>query len=88
MLEKFKESKKVLDVKMEQAEKMATDALEQFVNEVQKMASESSEEELKAFLETDDEAVEFPDKLAAINGFMQSHEPTKDIAVVILGMRK
>lgn len=88
MLEKFKESKKVLDVKMEQAEKMATDAVEQFANEVQNLARESSEEELKAFLESDDEAIDFPDKLAAIHGFMQSHEPTKDIAVVILGMRK
>ena len=88
MLEKVKESKKIMEVKIEQAEKMVIGAVEQFTAELEKLARESSEEELKAFLETDDEEIEFPEKMAAIHGYMQSHEPTKDIAVVILGMRK
>ena len=88
MLEKVKESKKIMEVKMEQAEKMAIDAVDQFEAELDKLARESSEEEFKAFLETDDEEIEFPDKIVALHGYMQSYELTKDIAVIIFGMCK
>ncbi len=88
MLEKVKESKKIMEVKIEQAEKMAVEAADWFEAELEKLAREATEEELKAFLETNDEEIELHDKIVALHGYMQSYELTKDIAVIIFGMCK
>lgn len=82
MVEKFKENKKVMEIKMEQASKMADAATDEFVDFIKSLVKDASEEDLKEFLNADDEMLEFEDKLAVIAAFAESHEDIGGIAII------
>lgn len=50
MIEKFKENKKVMMIKMDQANKMADEAAEEFISTLKPLVESASEEDLKTFL--------------------------------------
>ena len=85
MLEKFKENKKVMQIKMDQANKMADAAAEEFIDSIKSLVKDASEEDLKAILNADDEMLEDIDKMAFIAAFAESHEAG---GFAIIGFKK
>lgn len=86
MIEKFKENKKVMMIKMNQASKMADEAAEEFISTLKPLVESASEEDLKAFLQADDEFIENEDKLAIIAAYAETHDDVGGIAII--GIRK
>lgn len=85
MVEKFKENKKVMQIKMEQASKMADVAADEFIDSIKSLVKDASEEDLKVFLNTEDEMLEFEDKMAIVAAFAESHENIGGIAIIGIG---
>lgn len=85
MIEKFKENKKVMMIKMDQASKMADEAAEEFISTLKPLVESASEEDLKAF-QADDELIESEDKLAIIAAYAETHDDVGGIAII--GIRK
>lgn len=86
MIEKFKENKKVMMIKMDQASKMADEAAEEFISTLKPLVESASEEDLKTFLQADDELIENEDKLAIIAAYAETHDDIGGIAII--GIRK
>lgn len=86
MIEKFKENKKVMMIKMDQANKMADEAAEEFISTLKPLVESASEEDLKTFLQADDELIENEDKLAIIAAYAETHDDVGGIAII--GIRK
>lgn len=86
MIEKFKENKKVMMIKMDQASKMADEAAEEFISTLKSLVESASEEDLKTFLQADDELIENEDKLAIIAAYAETHDDVGGIAII--GIRK
>jgi hypothetical protein len=86
MIEKFKENKKVMMIKMDQASKMADEAAEEFISTLKPLVESASEEDLKMFLQADDELIENEDKLAIIAAYAETHDDVGGIAII--GIRK
>lgn len=86
MIEKFKENKKVMMIKMDQASKMADEAAEEFISTLKPIVESASEEDLKTFLQADDELIENEDKLAIIAAYAETHDDVGGIAII--GIRK
>lgn len=86
MIEKFKENKKVMMIKMDQASKMADEAAEEFIGTLKPLVESASEEDLKTFLQADDELIESEDKLAIIAAYAETHDDVGGIAII--GIRK
>lgn len=74
MLNKFKENKKIMKIKMDQAAKMADEAVNEFVDSIHTLAKDASEEELKNFLQAEDDMIKLEDKLAAVAAFADTHD--------------
>ena len=85
MFEQFKENKKVMTIKMEQASKMADAAAEEFIDSIKSLVKDASEEDLKEFMNTNDEMVEFEDKMAVIAAYAETHEDIGGIAIIGIG---
>lgn len=86
MIEKFKENKKVMMIKMDQASKMADEAAEEFISTLKPLVESASEEDLKMFLQADDELIDSEDKLAIIAAYAETHDDVGGIAII--GIRK
>lgn len=86
MIEKFKENKKVMMIKMDQASKMADEAAEEFISTLKPLVESASEEDLKTFLQADNELIENEDKLAIIAAYAETHDDVGGIAII--GIRK
>lgn len=86
MIEKFKENKKVMMIKMDQASKMADEAAEEFISTLKPLVESASEEDLKTFLQADDELIENEDKLAIITAYAETHDDVGGTAII--GIRK
>lgn len=84
-IEQFKENKKVMMIKMEQANKMADAAAEEFIDSIKSIVKDASEEDLKEILNTNDEMLEFEDKMAIIAAYAESHENVGGIAIIGIG---
>lgn len=84
-IEQFKENKKVMMIKMEQANKMADAAAEEFIDSIKSLVKDASEEDLKEILNTNDEMLEFEDKMAIIAAYAESHEDVGGIAIIGIG---
>ena len=69
MLNKFKENKKIMEIKMDQASKMADEAAHEFIDSIHTLVKDASEEDLKKFLQAEDDMIEPEDKLAVIAAF-------------------
>ena len=82
MLNKFKENKKVMMIKLDQANKMADEAIEEFISTLKPLVESASEEDLKTFLQADDELIESKDKLAIIAAYAETHDDVGGIAII------
>ena len=82
MLNKFKENKKIMEIKMDQASKMADEAAHEFIDSIHTLVKDASEEDLKKFLQAEDDMIELEDKLAVIAAFADTHDDI-DGAVII-----
>lgn len=85
MVEKFKENKKVMLIKMDQANKMADDAANEFIDSIKSLVKDASEEDVKAILNADDEMLDEVDKMAFITAFAESHDVG---GIAIIGFKK
>lgn len=72
--DEFKEGKKAMEDKMTEAHKTIDCAIDEFIGKLKSLAKDMTEEELKQFLESDDEMVEEEDKLAIIAAFAETHK--------------
>lgn len=86
MVEKFKESKKTMMIKMEQANKLADEAAQGFIDEIESLAKDASEEDLRELLNNNDKEIDLDDKMAFIAMFAESHGDVGGIAII--GLRK
>lgn len=85
MIEKFKENKKVMEIKMDQASKMADEAVEEFVNTLAPLVEDASEKDLREFLESEDEMIDHEDKLAIICEYAKAQDAG---GIAIIGIHK
>lgn len=83
LMEKFKENKKIMEVKMEQAVKLRDDAVEEFTDSIMSLVEECTEDELKVFATTSDDYIDGMDKMAVIAAYAEVHQ---DIDVVVMGV--
>lgn len=82
MVEKFKENKKVMEIKMEQASKMADAAADEFTESIVTLVKDASVEEIKEFVESNDKAIDTEDKLVIIAAYAESHDDIGGIAII------
>lgn len=84
MLNKFKENKKIMKIKMDQAAKMADEAVNEFIDSIHTLAKDVSEEELKNFLQAEDDMIELEDKLAMVAAFADTHDDISGVKIIEL----
>lgn len=84
MVEKFKENKKVMMTKMDMAAKMAADTADEFVESIESLVKDASEEEIKEFWNAKDEIIDMEDKMAILAAYAETHD---DIAGIIIAGR-
>ena len=84
MLNKFKENKKIMEIKMDQASKMADEAASEFIDSIHALAKDASEEDLKNFLQSEDDMVKLQDKLAMIAAFADTHDDISGVKIIEL----
>ena len=82
MIERFKENKKVMEIKMDQASKMADEAADEFIDSIHALVKEASEEDIKKFLQAEDDIIEPEDKLKVIAAFADNHDDIVGIAII------
>lgn len=82
VVEKFKENKKVMEIKMEQASKMANAAADEFTESIVTLVKDASVEEIKEFVELNDKAIDTEDKLAVIAAYVESHDDIGGFAII------
>lgn len=86
MLNKFKENKKIMEIKMDQAskmaEKMADEAAHEFIDSIHALVKDASEEDLKKFLQAEDDMIEPENKLAVIAAFADTHDDIGGVAII------
>ena len=87
MLNKFKENKKIMEIKMDQASKIADEAIHEFVDSIYTLVKDASEEEIKKFLQAEDDMIEPEDKLAVIAAFADTHDDISGIAIIGFGRK-
>ena len=87
MLNKFKENKKIMEIKMDQAAKMATEATDEFIDFIHTLAKDASEEDLKDFLQSEDDMIKVEDKLAMIAAFADTHDDISGVKIIELGKK-
>ena len=87
MLNKFKENKKVMEIKMDQASKMADEAAHEFIDSIHTLVKDASEEDLKKFLQAEDGMIESEDKLAVIAAFSGAHDDICGVAIIGFGRK-
>lgn len=85
MLETFKENKKVMQIKMEQASKMADAAANEFIDSIKSLVKDASEEDVREFLNANDDMLEFEDKLAVVAAWAEAHDAS---GITIIGIGK
>ena len=89
MLNKFKENKKIMEIKMDQASKMADEAAHEFIDSIHALVKDASEEDLKKFLQAEDDMIEpeDEDKLAVIAAFADTHDDIGGVAIIGFGRK-
>lgn len=78
LLEKFKESKKVMDDKInaavEEVYKISDVVSKEFISNIHNLAKDVSEEDLREFLSVNDESITIEDKLVVIAAYAEAHD--------------
>ena len=87
MIERFKENKKVMEIKMDQASKMADEAADEFIDSIHALVKDASEEDIKKFIQAEDDMIEPEDKLAVIATFADAHDYIRGIAIIGFGKK-
>ena len=87
MLNKFKENKKIMEIKMSQASKMADEAAHEFIDSIHALVKDVSEEDLKKFLQAEDNMIEPEDKLVVIAAFADTHDDIGGVAIIGFGRK-
>ena len=87
MLNKFKENKKIMEIKMDQASKMADEAANEFIDSIHALVKDASEEDFKKFLQAEDDMIELEDKLAVIAAFADTHDDIGGVAIIGFGKK-
>lgn len=87
MLNKFKENKKIMEIKMDQASKMADEAACEFIDSIHTLVKDASEEDLEKFLQAEDDMIELEDKLAVIAAFADTHDDIGGVAIIGFGRK-
>ena len=82
MVEAFKNSKKEMEIKFDQAKKIVDSASDEFIESIKSLAKSASEKELEEFLNCNDEAIDFEDKLAIIAAFAEHHDDIDGMAII------
>lgn len=85
MVEKFKENKKVMEIKMEQAHKLIDEASDEFIETIRSLVKDASVEDVKMFLESEDDNIDEMDKFAVVAAYAEENE---DLGVTIIGFKK
>lgn len=85
ILEKVKESKKLMLVKMDMANKIADEAATEFIDSVKSIVKDASNEDINEILESDDDIFEDLDKMVVITAFAESNDAD---GIVVVGVRK
>ncbi len=84
MLKTFKENKKAMEIKMEQASKLADAASEEFIESIKSLVKDASVEDVEKMLSTNDEDVSEVDKLAIAAMFAQE----RGVGIMVIGIGK
>ena len=87
MLNKFKENKKIMEIKMDKASKMADEAACEFIDSIHTLVKDASEEDIKKFIQAEDDMIEPEDKLAVIAAFADTHDNISGIAIIGFGRK-
>lgn len=82
MLNRFKENKKIMEIKMDQASKMADEAAHEFIDSIHALVKDASEEDFKKFLQAEDDMIELEDKFAVIAAFADTHDDIGDVTII------
>lgn len=82
MLNKFKENKKIMEIKMDQASKMADEAVLEFIDSIHTLVKDASEEDLEKFIQAEDDMIGPEDMLAVIAAFAKTHDDIGGVAIV------
>ena len=84
MLNKLKENKKIMEIKLDQANKMADEAIHEFIDSIRTLAKDASEEDFKKVLKTEDNMIESEDKLMVIAAFIETHKDIDGATIIDL----
>lgn len=79
MLKEFKENKKFMEIKMEQASKLADEAANEFIDFIHTLVKDASDEDMKEFLEANDDMIDTEDKIAIIKAYLETHKDVNGI---------
>lgn len=82
LVEAFKNSKKEMEIKFDQANKIIDSASDEFIESIKSLAESASEKELEELLNCNDEAIDFEDKLAMIAAFAEHHDNIDGMAII------
>lgn len=63
---------------------MADEAVNEFVDSIHTLAKDASEEELKNFLQAEDDMIELEDKLAMVTAFADTHDDISGVKIIEL----
>ena len=87
MIERFKENKKVMEIKMDQAKKMADEAANEFIDSIHALVKDASVEDIKKFIHAEDDMIEPDDKLAVIATFADTHDYIGGATIIGFGRK-
>lgn len=80
--EALKSSKKEMEIKFDQAKKIVDSVSDEFIESIKSLAESASEKGLEEFLNCNDEAIDFEDKLAMIAAFAEHHDDVDGMAII------
>lgn len=84
IVSEFKEHKKVMLIKMEQATKMADDAADEFIDFVKSLVASASREDVQALLKMadEDDTIDEVDKAAILAMYIETHDDVDGVTVI------
>ena len=88
-IERFKEKKNELLIKIEKINDMADAVSKEFADSLRDIAKDASSGDLVEFLLSDDEAIESRDRIAMVLAFTETHDVDGGLPLIqIIGKRK
>ena len=69
-------------IRLKKKKKIVDSASDEFIEPIKSLAVSASEKELEEFLNCNDEAIDFEDKLAMIAAFAEHHDDVDGMAII------